>query len=137
MIKYHYHASPRDVPRLGIARGDPLCHVYSDTSLEELVGWGLAHGLRPEWVHDGTLPHYDAFGARLEWCGPGVTRAELKADIRAWRANRRARGAGLHPRHGHFDESGAAAEEPRPAPDQGVSGVPKTRSSRSSHSSET
>lgn len=88
MIKYHYHEATRDVPRLGIGKGDRLCHVYSDDSLEELEAWGDRHGLRPEWVHDRTLPHYDAFGDRLRWCGPGVTLGELKRDIRTWRARR-------------------------------------------------
>jgi len=85
VIRFHYHVASREVPRLGIAKGDRLCHVYSDASRAELEAWGAAHGLRPEWVHDRTLPHYDAFGGRLAWCGPGVTLSELKADIRAWR----------------------------------------------------
>ena len=88
MIKYHYHEATRDVPRLGIAAGERLCHVYSDRSRAELEQWGAAHGLRPEWVHDRTLPHYDAFGPRLRWCGPGVTLGELKSDIRSWRSRR-------------------------------------------------
>ena len=88
MIRFHYHTSQKAVPRLEIAKGDPLCHVYSDESREELETWGLEQGLRPEWIHDGTLPHFDAFNERLAWCGPGVTRAELKDHIRAWRARR-------------------------------------------------
>jgi hypothetical protein len=31
------------------------------------------------------LPHFDAFGSRLEHCGPGVTRQEFVRDVRAWR----------------------------------------------------
>ncbi len=106
MIRFHYHASPRDIPRLGIAKGDRLCHVYSDTSVEELEAWGARHGLRPEWIHDGTLPHYDAFGERLRWCGPGVDRARLKEDLRAWRKRRGPRkGHGAREdRRGHFPE---------------------------------
>lgn len=88
MIKFHYHDATRDVPRLGIRKGDRLCHVYSDATLAELEAWGAAHGLRPVWVHDRTLPHYDAFGDRLRWCGTGVTLGELKRDIRVWRARR-------------------------------------------------
>ncbi|WP_419162302.1 DUF4031 domain-containing protein [Candidatus Palauibacter sp.] len=91
MIRYHYHTSRKDIPRLGISKGDPLCHVYSDVSREELEAWGRRYGLDPEWIHDSTLPHFDAFGARLDWCGPGVTRAELKEHIRVWRARERRR----------------------------------------------
>ena len=88
MIKFHYHAAPRAIPRLGIERGDRLCHVYSDTSLEELFGWGRGRGLRPEWAdRRSTLPHFDAFGDFLLFCGQGVPRKELVRDIRRWRAN--------------------------------------------------
>lgn len=90
-MKFHYHTAPRDIPRLGIQRGDRLCHVYSDVSLEELHDWGRRHGLRPEWVErSGSLPHFDAFGEHLERCGPGVSRRELVEDIRRWRRRRRA-----------------------------------------------
>lgn len=86
MIKYHYHLAPRDLPRLGVRRGERMCHVYSDSSLGELIEWGRAHGLKPEWVdRRNALPHFDAFGEHLEDCGPGVTRAELVRDIRRWR----------------------------------------------------
>jgi len=71
---------------MGVQKGDPLCHVYSDTSLEELVAWGRAQGLRAEWIdRRNVLPHYDAHDEWLEACGEGVTRSELVADIRAWR----------------------------------------------------
>ena len=86
MIKFHYHTARRDVPHLGIQRGVRLCHVYSDNSLEELEEWGRRRGLRPEWVHSGAIPHFDAFGERLELCGPGVRMRELVVDIRGWRA---------------------------------------------------
>ena len=87
MIKFHYHLAPRAIPRLGIERGDRLCHVYSDTSLEELYDWGRGRGLRPEWAdRRNTLPHFDAFGDFLLFCGVGVTRRELVQDIRRWRA---------------------------------------------------
>lgn len=87
MIKYHYHRALRDIPRIDVVKGDPLCHVYSDHSRDELVDWGRARGLKPEWLDEKTLPHYDAFGERLADCGPGVTRRELVADIRRWRAS--------------------------------------------------
>ena len=48
--------------------------------------WGRRRGLRPEWIHVGAIPHFDAFGERLERCGPGVRMRELVADIRSWRA---------------------------------------------------
>lgn len=86
VIKFHYHTAVRDVPRLGIGKGDPLCHVYSDRSLDELVAWGREHGLKPEWIHrHSSMPHFDAFGRHLEHCGEGVSRRELVEDIRRWR----------------------------------------------------
>ena len=86
VIKFHYHSAPRDVAHIGVRKGDRLCHVYSDTSLEELVEWGRMHGLRPEWVdRRNVLPHYDAHGEWLDACGEGVPRSELVADIRLWR----------------------------------------------------
>lgn len=91
MIKFHYHTAPTDVPRMGVEKGDPLCHVYSDRSLRELYAWGREHGLRPEWVHHRpSLPHFDAHGEQLEHCGEAVSRRELVADIRGWRRRRRA-----------------------------------------------
>lgn len=86
MIKFHYHRAPRDIPRIAVEKGDWMCHVYSDTSLEELVEWGMARALKPDWVHHSSMPHYDAFGERLAECGEGVTRKELVHDIRGWRA---------------------------------------------------
>lgn len=87
MIKFHYHTARTSVPRLNIEKGDRLCHTYSDTSLEELVAWGAAHGLPEEWIdRDHVLPHYDLHGDQLRHAGPGVDRRELVADIRAWRA---------------------------------------------------
>lgn len=89
MIKFHYHTARKAVPRLGIEPGDPLCHVYSDRSLSELHAWGRRHGLKPEWVDAShALPHYDVHGELLEACGPGVSRTELKKDIRRWREGR-------------------------------------------------
>ena len=86
MIKYHYHLAPRDLPRLGVRRGDRMCHVYSSSSLAELIQWGREHELNPEWIdRRNALPHFDAFGRHLEDCGPGVSRAELVRDIRTWR----------------------------------------------------
>ena len=41
MIKYHFHLAPRDVPPLGTLKGDRLCHVYSDTSIEERVRYDV------------------------------------------------------------------------------------------------
>ena len=94
MIKFHYHTARRDIPRLEIRRGDRLCHVYSDTSLEELQDWGREHGLRPEWIDGGAIPHFDAFGEHIEKCGPGVGFRELAGDIRRWRATHETAAAG-------------------------------------------
>jgi hypothetical protein len=89
MIRFHYHKAARDIPRLDVKKGDTLVHAYSDESIEELIEWGCAHGLKPEWIdRRNALPHYDLFGASVEWAGEGVTRAELVADLRRWRARR-------------------------------------------------
>lgn len=97
-IKFHYHKAPKDVPRLGIRRGDPLCHVYSDASVEELVAWGEARGWNSHSLDlRNDLPHFDAFRARLHSCGEGVSRREFVRDVRAWRARRRA-AQGVTPR---------------------------------------
>jgi hypothetical protein len=91
-IKFHYHKAPKDVPRLGIRRGDRLCHVYSDTSVEELVSWGRARGWLPAYLdRRNDLPHFDAFRTRLRFCGEGVSRQEFIKDVRAWRGRRRAK----------------------------------------------
>lgn len=88
MIKYHYHRSPRDIPRIGVRKGDRMCHVYSDASLDELAEWGSGLGLDPRRIHHSSLPHFDAFGDLLGSCGEGVGRRELVSDIRRWRARR-------------------------------------------------
>jgi hypothetical protein len=89
-IKFHYHKAPKDVPRLGIRRGDRLCHVYSDSSVEELIAWGRARAWLPAYLDlRNDLPHFDAFRTRLRFCGAGVSRAEFVRDVRAWRARRR------------------------------------------------
>ncbi len=89
MIKFHFHSAPRDVPELRAATGDRLCHVYSDLSLEELVAWGTARGLKTEWIdRRHTLPHFDVRADSVAQHEPGVGRAELVQDIRAWRGRR-------------------------------------------------
>lgn len=90
MIKFHYHRARTAVPRLGIEIGDPLCHAYSDASMEELVRWGRRHGLKPAWIdRSHSLPHFDLHGDQLELAGEGVERRELVRDIRAWRRRER------------------------------------------------
>jgi hypothetical protein len=49
-IKFHYHKAPKNVAALGIRRGDRLCHVYSDNSVEELVAWGEARGWKRAYL---------------------------------------------------------------------------------------
>ena len=86
VIKFHYHTAGRDIDRLGVQAGDRLCHVYSDESLSELIEWGRRHGLEPEWVdRRNDLPHFDLYGARLAFCGEGVSDRELVRDLRRWR----------------------------------------------------
>lgn len=89
VIRFHYHTAQRDIPRLEVKKGDTLVHAYSDTSVEELIEWGHSRGLKPEWIdRRNTLPHYDLFGEGVHLAGDGVTRAELVADLRTWRARR-------------------------------------------------
>ncbi|MBT8479884.1 MAG: DUF4031 domain-containing protein [Gemmatimonadetes bacterium] len=89
MIRFHYHTAQRDIPRLAVKKGETLVHAYSDTSIEELIEWGRSHGLRAEWIdRRNALPHYDLFGESVAWAGTGVTRAELVADLRTWRARK-------------------------------------------------
>ena len=76
----------RDVPRLRAHKGDLLCHVYSDRSIEELLTWGTARNLRAEWMdRRNVLPHFDVLGEKVSEHQPGVARAELVTDIRWWR----------------------------------------------------
>jgi hypothetical protein len=92
VIRFHYHTAPRDIPRLEVRKGDTLVHAYSDTSIEELIEWGRSHGLKPEWIdRRNALPHYDLFGEGVRLADDGVTRAELVADLRMWRARRSGR----------------------------------------------
>ena len=88
MIKYHFHSAPKDVPRLGADKGDRLCHVYSDASLNELIEWGAARDLKREWIdRRNTLPHFDVRADSVNDREPGVGRAELVRDIRKWRVS--------------------------------------------------
>jgi len=88
-IKFHYHKAARDIPPLGIRRGDRLCHVYSDTSVDELVTWGEARGWRRAYLDlRNDLPHFDAFRNRLRFCGQAVSRQEFIRDVRRWRTRR-------------------------------------------------
>jgi len=87
MMRFHYHRAGRDIPRLVVRKGDTLVHAYSDSSREELVSWGRRYGFKPEWIDDrNALPHYDLFGESVDLAEEGVTRAELVADLRRWRA---------------------------------------------------
>ena len=89
MIRFHYHIAPRDIPRLDVRKGDTLVHAYSDTSIEELIEWGRSHDLKAEWIdRRNALPHYDLFGDGVNLAGEGVTRSELVADLKMWRARR-------------------------------------------------
>ncbi len=89
-IKFHYHKAAKAVPRLGIQRGDRLCHVYSDESLEELIRWGEERGWKREYLDmRNDLPHFDAFRTRLRQCGEGVKRKEFVGDVRRWRGRKK------------------------------------------------
>lgn len=60
--------------------------MYSDRSIAELLAWGAAQNLRPEWIdRRNVLPHFDVLGRQVAGHEPGVDRAELVTDIRWWR----------------------------------------------------
>jgi hypothetical protein len=88
-VHFHYHAAPRDTPRLGIRRGDRLCHVFSDapdlsTAADELRTWARAH-LPPEvrLQEPGTRrQHYDLWAAFLTICGPPAPRETMRRWLR-------------------------------------------------------
>ena len=71
------------MPPLRARKGDRLCHVYSDRSLDELRAWGKARGLKSEWIHHrNVLSHFDVLAESVADQEPGVSRSELVADIR-------------------------------------------------------
>jgi len=39
--------------------GMKMCHMYSDKSTMELHGFAFIIGLKVEWFHNGSFPHYD------------------------------------------------------------------------------
>lgn len=64
--------------------------MYSDHSLDELVEWGRARGLKPEWIdRKHALPHFDVRADSVAEHEPGVERRELVEDIRRWRRSGR------------------------------------------------
>jgi hypothetical protein len=86
LIRFHYHTARVATPRLGIRRGDRLCHVFSDVqdlagAERELLAWG--DGLPFRIQERGTRrQHYDLWGPWLELCGPPADRAAMKAWLR-------------------------------------------------------
>ncbi len=89
MIRFHYHVAPLNRPRLGIRRGDRLCHVFSDlpdldTAEQELLAWGRRFGppdLRLQRRGD-RRQHFDLWGAWLAICGPAAPREAVRAWLR-------------------------------------------------------
>ena len=45
-------------------RGMKMSHMFSDESLAELHLFAKAIGMKREWFHDGSAPHYDVCWAR-------------------------------------------------------------------------
>ena len=43
----------------GHFRGMIMCHMMSDTSLDELHAFATRLGLRRSWFQNGSAPHYD------------------------------------------------------------------------------
>ena len=84
MIRYHFHTHPK--------RG-MCCHVYSTESRRELLVWGHKYGFPARWIHEGAMPHFDAWGSRLQNVpaeaarGAGVVgHHTFGTDAKAWRA---------------------------------------------------
>jgi hypothetical protein len=89
MIGFHYHVAQADTPRLGIRKGDRLCHVFSDlTDLvaagRELRAWADRVGPHELRLQDrGTRrQHFDLWGPWLAVCGPPADRLALKRWLR-------------------------------------------------------
>lgn len=49
-------------PHKGKGGSRRWCHMFSDTSTEELHAFASKIGLKREWLHNGTIPHYDLTG---------------------------------------------------------------------------
>lgn len=89
MICFHYHLAHVDTPRLGIRRGDRLCHVFSDlpsiaAAEQELRLWGARFGPPDVRIQErGTRrQHYDLWGPWLAMCGSPTDRAALRRWLR-------------------------------------------------------
>ena len=89
MIRFHYHVARVPTPRLGIIRGDRLCHVFSDlpdlaAAERELLDWGRDNGpIGFRLQERGTRrQHYDLWGPWLALCGPPADRAAMRAWLR-------------------------------------------------------
>jgi len=89
LIGFHYHVAHADTPRLGIGRGDRLCHVFSDlpdvaAAEQELRAWAAHVGPRALRLQDrGTRrQHYDLWGPWLAVCGPPAGRLALRRWLR-------------------------------------------------------
>jgi hypothetical protein len=89
MIGFHYHVAHADTPRLGIRRGDRLCHVFSDlpdlaAAERELRAWAAAFGpagLRLQ-NRGQRRQHFDLWGGWLAVCGRPADRATLRRWLR-------------------------------------------------------
>jgi hypothetical protein len=89
MIHFHYHFAHADRPRLGIRRGDRLCHVFSDlaelrAAAAELRAWADARGLRRVRIQERGLrrQHMDLWGEPLQLCGRPAERSTLRRWLR-------------------------------------------------------
>ncbi len=83
MLYFLSHSAPTDYPRLRVKKGSPMCKVLAD-SLEELIKWGMRHGLRTIHISRNGKPHYDLWGSRLVLCPKP---AEMKRHRQIYRVN--------------------------------------------------
>ena len=88
MIRFHYHrlASSRRFGPMVVPAGTRACHVYSASSVEELLAWAKKHGIPRHWLHHfrSGFPHLDLWGSALAECGEGVSDRQLAEDNEYW-----------------------------------------------------
>ncbi len=89
VIGFHYHIARTSTLRLGIRRGDQLCHVFSDLpdledAARELRAWSHIFGLTDIRIQErGSIrQHMDLWGPWLQICGPAADRATSRRWLR-------------------------------------------------------
>jgi len=72
-------------------RHGPSCHLIAD-SVEELMTFAIAMGMRPEWFQPGSSPHFDLTGEgrsiAVRYVALEMNNREFVAKIRELRGRR-------------------------------------------------